>query len=250
MLVVGGVAAAAVATSGAARIRRVALAAALAVLLMAPATWAAQTLGHATNGTFPAGGPATAGFGGGAGRWRARRRPLRRAALRRIPRRARPPTAPAAPAGSGPGGTAQGTAPGGTTQGGSTGGGMGGPFGGNSNLTQALAYVRSHGGGTIGVSSQTGASNSIIASAADVAGIGGFSGRESEVSVQWLADAVRDGRIRWILTGGDGGFGGNDGRVGSSAIMAAVQKVGKEVDSVSGLYDLQGQADALLAAAS
>ena len=253
VLVVGGVAAAAVATSGAARIRRVALAAALAVLLMAPATWAAQTLGHATNGTFPAGGPATAGFGGGGpggggpGGGRFGGPPSNGST------QAGPPTngsTQAAPQGFGPGGTAQGTAPGGTTQGGSTGGGMGGPFGGNSNLTQALAYVRSHGGGTIGVSSQTGASNSIIASAADVAGIGGFSGRESEVSVQWLADAVRDGRIRWILTGGDGGFGGNDGRVGSSAIMAAVQKVGKEVDSVSGLYDLQGQADALLAAAS
>src|SRR5262245_24786803 len=64
VLVVTGVAAAAVAMSGAARIRRVALATALAVLLMAPATWAAQTLGHSTNGTFPAGGPATAGFGG------------------------------------------------------------------------------------------------------------------------------------------------------------------------------------------
>jgi hypothetical protein len=32
--------------------------------------------------------------------------------------------------------------------------------------------------------------------------------------------------------------------------MAAVEQVGRQVDSVSGLYDLQGQADALLAAAS
>jgi 4-amino-4-deoxy-L-arabinose transferase-like glycosyltransferase len=256
VLVVAGVATAAVATAGAARIRRVALATALAVLLMAPATWAAQTLGHATNGTFPAGGPASAGFGGGGpggGRFGG------------------PPSngSTQAPQGFGPGGTTQGTTPGGTTQsttpggttqsttpGGTTqsttpGGGMGGgPFGGNSNLTEAVSYVRSHGGGTIAVSSQTSASSPIISSGADVAALGGFSGRESEVSVQWLAEAVRDGRIRWVLTGGDGGFGGNDGRVGSSTVMAAVEKVGKEVDSVSGLYDLQGQADALLALAS
>ena len=43
--------------------------------------------------------------------------------------------------------------------------------------------------------------------------------------------------------------GGNDGRVGSSALMAIVAKVGKET-SVSGLYDLQGKAAAILAAAS
>jgi hypothetical protein len=115
VLVVAGVATAAVATAGAARIRRVALATALAVLLMAPATWAAQTLGHATNGTFPAGGPASAGFGGGgpgAGRFGG------------------PPTTGSTQAGP------QGFGPGGTT---------GGPFGGNSNLTEAVTYVRSHG---------------------------------------------------------------------------------------------------------
>jgi hypothetical protein len=83
-----------------------------------------------------------------------------------------------------------------------------------------------------------------------VAALGGFSGRESEVSVQWLAEAVRSGRIRWVLTGGDGGFGGQDGRVGASKVMAAVEQAGTEVNSVSGLYDLQGRADALLAAAS
>jgi 4-amino-4-deoxy-L-arabinose transferase-like glycosyltransferase len=230
VLVVAGVATAAVATAGAARIRRVALATALAVLLMAPATWAAQTLGHATNGTFPAGGPASAGIGGGGpggGRFGG------------------PPTNGSAQAGP------QGFGPGGTTPGGTFGGGgMGGPFGGNSNLTEAVTYVRSHGGGTIAVSSQTSASSPIISSGADVAALGGFSGRESEVSVQWLADAVRDGRIRWVLTGGDGGFGGNDGRVGASTVMAAVEQVGQQVDSVSGLYDLQGQADALLALAS
>jgi 4-amino-4-deoxy-L-arabinose transferase-like glycosyltransferase len=248
VLVVAGLAAAAGATVGAARIRRIALATAIAVLLMAPATWAAQTLGHATNGTFPAGGPATAGFGGGGpggGRFGG-------GGFGGPPSNGSTQAGPQGfgPGGTTQGGTTQGTTPGGTTQGTTPGGGMGGPFGGNSNLTEAVSYVRSHGGGTIAVSSQTGASSPIISSGADVAALGGFSGRESEVSVQWLAEAVRDGRIRWVLTGGNGGFGGNDGRVGSSTVMAAVEQVGKEVDSVSGLYDLQGQADALLALAS
>src|SRR4051812_20116180 len=48
-----------------ARVRGIALAVALGALLIAPATWAAQTLGHATSGTFPAGGPASQGMGFG-----------------------------------------------------------------------------------------------------------------------------------------------------------------------------------------
>ena len=44
----------------------------------------------------------------------------------------------------------------------------------------------------------------------------------------------------------------NDGRTGSSAVMAAVAKTGKKVKSFSGgvLYDLSGRADALSSAAS
>jgi hypothetical protein len=121
-------------------------------------------------------------------------------------------------------------------------------------------YVNAHGGGTIAVSSQTGAEAAIVSSGAKVAGIGGFSGRESEVSVQWLAQAVRSGQIRWVLVPGGpsgGGFRG-DTRAGSSKVMAAVAQVGRAVpssaygSSTSGssgtLYDLAGQADALLAA--
>ena len=48
-------------------LRAAVLAAALGLLLLAPASWAVQTLGHATNGTFPAGGPSQVGFGGGGG---------------------------------------------------------------------------------------------------------------------------------------------------------------------------------------
>jgi hypothetical protein len=100
------------------------------------------------------------------------------------------------------------------------------------------------------VSSQSGASAQIIASGAKVAGIGGFSGRESQVTVQWLAQQVASRKIRWVLVDGGGGMM-QDGRVGSSQVMAAVAKVGKQVSyggSSGTLYYLQGQASALLSA--
>jgi hypothetical protein len=123
-------------------------------------------------------------------------------------------------------------------------------FGGDSqSLTEALAYIKQHGGGTLGVSSQTGAAAQLISSNAGVAGLGGFSGRESEVSISWLADAVQQGRIRWVLTDGSGA-GFQDGRIGSSLVMDAVQKVGTQSSSVSGLYDLRGHADELRALAN
>ena len=66
LLVAGAVTAVAlVAVRG--RLRAAVLAAALGLLLLAPASWAVQTLGHSTTGTFPAGGPAQVGFGGGSG---------------------------------------------------------------------------------------------------------------------------------------------------------------------------------------
>ncbi len=75
LLVGGGIAAAvALAAGTGARARLAVLAAVFALLVFAPASWAVQTLGHATSGTFPAGGPASAssmggpgGFGGGRG---------------------------------------------------------------------------------------------------------------------------------------------------------------------------------------
>jgi 4-amino-4-deoxy-L-arabinose transferase-like glycosyltransferase len=181
-----------------ARIRTLVVATAIGVLLLAPATWAAQTLGHATSGTFPAGGPAAASFGGGGG-----------------------------------GGF------GGPPSGGRFGGG--GPFGGNSSaLTEAAAYVQSHGGGTIAVSSQQGATDAIINSNVNVAALGGFSGRESEVSISWLQQAVKDGRVRYVLVENEGGGLPNDARIGSRSVMAYAAQVGRKVLTINGaaLYDL------------
>jgi hypothetical protein len=118
-----------------------------------------------------------------------------------------------------------------------------------------VAYVRRNGGGPIATSSQSGAAGQIIASGADLAGLGGFSGRETQVSATWLAEAIRDGRIRWVVTGGGMGGppGAADGRVGSRSAMSLVQsscrRAPLSTSSGGGLYDCSGRATALLAAA-
>ena len=228
---------------------RPSLAAALGLLLLAPASWAVQTLGHATSGTFPAGGPAR--------RRLRRRRPGRGGPGGGFGGAPAPARARAPPAGSRRGSAARRPA-----RHRRRGGGAGRrhgrrrPFGGdNAGLTRPWPTRRQHGGGTIAVSSQSGAAASIIQSGADVAGIGGFSGRESQVTATWLADAVRSGHDPLGADERHGGFGGNDGRVGSSQVMAAVAQVGRKVTITSGsstttLYDLSGRADALAAAGS
>ncbi|HEX3279083.1 MAG TPA: glycosyltransferase family 39 protein, partial [Thermoleophilaceae bacterium] len=184
LIVVGGMAAVAIAMgpSLAREARWVAVATAMGVLLLAPGAWAFQTLGHATSGTFPAGGPASASFGGGGAG----------PGGRGFAGGGGPPGM--TQGGSAQGGFPPGLAQGGTSQGGTgpgfgPGAGGGVPFGGNNqSLTQALAYVEAHGGGTLAVSSQSGAAGQLISKGANVAAIGGFSGRESQVSISWLAD--------------------------------------------------------------
>jgi 4-amino-4-deoxy-L-arabinose transferase-like glycosyltransferase len=243
LVLVAVTAAAVLANPGGRRWRSGAIATALAVLLLAPASWAVQTLGHATNGTFPAGGPAdTSGFGGGRGGFGGMRGgpPSAGGAM------PAPPTGAPAGAGTGgfgaPGGAAAG---GGGAFGGAAGGG--GAFGGNSAaVTAAVAYANAHGGGTVAVSSQQGASTSIIQSGANVVAIGGFSGKESQVSISWFAQQVAAGKIRWVVADSSGGGMRNDGRTGSQDVMAAVAKTCKAITTSSGtIYDCQGSAAAL-----
>ncbi|WP_053227453.1 ArnT family glycosyltransferase [Solirubrobacter soli] len=198
------------------RVRRIVATAGVTVLLLAPASWSVQTLGHATSSTFPAGGPQSAQTMGGPGGGRG------------------------GIGGGGFGGTPPTGAPG-------AGGGMLG--GDTSSLTSALTYIKANGGGTLVISSQSGAANSIISSGADVAALGGFSGSETTVSIDWLADMVAQGKIRWIIVSSDGNTGMRDGRAGSTAAMNAAAQVGQAVSSVDGLYDLQGTAAALRALA-
>jgi hypothetical protein len=113
--------------------------------------------------------------------------------------------------------------------------------------TAVLNYAKAHGGGTIGVESQSSAATAILTNNANIAGLGGFSGRESSVSATWIAQEVRAGRLRWIV-GGDSGFGApGDTRTGSEAAFAIVQKVCPSV-TIDGtkLYDCAGRATAIL----
>ncbi|MGH2906793.1 MAG: ArnT family glycosyltransferase [Solirubrobacterales bacterium] len=289
MLAVAAPAAIAVATASERKWRNAALAVALGALLVAPAIWSVQTLGYATSSTFPSGGPqsATSGMGGPGGARMGRGMPQGGQMPQQVQPQTTQPVQPQTPAPNsgttnssglqtsttafnpgqqGFGGPPPGmngpppgmnggrmTPPG--TQGGSRGGGM---FGGQ-DLTAITTYTEAHGGGTIGVSSQSGASSAIIGGK-NVAGIGGFSGRESEVSVDWLADRIEAGGIRWIYTGGQMG-GMQDNRVGSKSVMSAVANACAPVSasalgssattssSSSNLYDCAGKANALRAAA-
>ncbi|HWT93824.1 MAG TPA: hypothetical protein VN238_12550, partial [Solirubrobacteraceae bacterium] len=126
-------------------------------------------------------------------------------------------------------------------------------FGGDSqSLAEAVAYAKAHGGGTVAASSQSGASRQLIEGDVDVAAIGGFSGRESQVTMGWLADRVAAGELRWFVTDGAGGGMMRDSRVGATDVLTTVANVCTPVTTSSGssasLYDCAGQADALRAA--
>ncbi len=256
------------AIEGAGRYRAIVVAAAMAALLAAPSAWAVQTVGHATSSTFPAGGPASAsiggpgggggpggfggghpgGLGGGAGG------------------RFGGGSGTASGSGGAPavgqlfqnpgqGGSALGGA-GGFGGGGGGFAGGGGAFGGDTaSLNAAVNYVRQHGGGEIGVSSQSTAAAAILDGHTNVAGLGGFSGRESSVSVSWIAMEVREGRLRWVIVDStQGSTLPGDTRTGSEAAMDVIAKTCRPV-TLSGngtngqMYDCQGRATAILQAA-
>jgi 4-amino-4-deoxy-L-arabinose transferase-like glycosyltransferase len=286
VIVLGVGAAVALAMRLSPRVRMVLVAVAVAALLAAPATWAAETLGHATSGTFPTGGPANAvslgsggpggrgGPGGGFGSGRFGRPPgLQGGAGFAPPSGGTVPGASSGqftPGGSTatnqatPGGstsTGQFT-PGGASTGqagpgafGAAGGGPAGFGGDNATLTAAIKYAKAHGGGTIGVSSQSSAAEAILSSNGDVAGLGGFSGRESSVTAKWIASEVAAGRLRWIIVDSNQGMRlPGDTRTGSQTAMDAVAKSCKAVtlktaNGTATMYDCSGRAAAILAAA-
>jgi 4-amino-4-deoxy-L-arabinose transferase-like glycosyltransferase len=231
-----------------ARTRALALGATTAALLIAPTIWAFDTLGHRTASTFPAGGPSAAN-----------------AAEASI----------AVPGGPGRGGPPPGfaTAPGGPLPPGSVRAlfatatppvGLGVDSGGQPTteptLVQVISYVRWHGGGTIAVVSQSIAANQIIYRHANIAGIGGFSGRESDPSVAWLAQEVSSGHLRWVVSPNIAGFGSKaDHRPGANAVLRAAERACTPVRvpataafvprNDAPLYDCAGRAQALEARA-
>ncbi len=226
------------------RVRLAVAGVALAALLAAPATWAAETLGHAENGTIPTGGAAGArGGSGGFGRPRGFAQGPRGFGSQGA---FRGPPGPNA-------GPPPGFAPSGGPRGFAGGAPAGGMFAGDSSsLTAAVRYARTHGGGTVGLESQSSAASLILSSNANVAGLGGFSGRESSVRVSWLASEVRSGHVRWILAGSEAGPRlGGDTRTGSQSAFSAVSKACRRVTLASAtMYDCQGRASAIMAAAA
>jgi 4-amino-4-deoxy-L-arabinose transferase-like glycosyltransferase len=269
------------------RWRLIAISASLATLSIAPAAWAVDTLGHATSSTFPAGGPQSAGTGfGGPGGFGGRSGFGGRggaaggggfprtggsnatasangiAGLFGSANRARGRAAagrgglPGGAGGFHGGGSFRGGGSfgGGFAGGGGFGAGAGGAFGGDQSLSPALSYIKAHGGGTLAVSSQSTAETAVIDKGAHVAGIGGFSGNESEVSASWLAQEIRSDKIRWVLDDSSGGgFGGiSGGRVGSRDAMQWVSEACRRATTVDGsvLYDCSGRAAQILAVAA
>jgi 4-amino-4-deoxy-L-arabinose transferase-like glycosyltransferase len=258
VIVVGAGSAIVLALRLAPRTRAVVVAVAVAALLAAPATWAAETLGHATSATFPTGGPANAaalgtgggpgggGFGGGVPRGQA----------------GGPPSGAGGGVarlgggfgGGAPGAAGRGFGSGVPGPGGASSGTGGGAFGGqDATLSAAIRYARAHGGGTIGVESQSSAAAAILSSHADVAGLGGFSGRESSVTASWLASEIRAGHLRWVLTSNQGMRLPGDTRAGSASALQAMQKscraVGLKTSSgTATMYDCSGRASAILQA--
>jgi hypothetical protein len=130
-------------------------------------------------------------------------------------------------------------------------------FGGDSaSLTAAEQYVSQHGGGEIGVSSQSTAATAILDGYTNVAGLGGFSGRESSVTASWIAMEVREGRLRWVIDDGTSQGAGlpGDSRTGSQAAIDVVAKTCPAVTLSSNgangrMYDCLGRSAAILQAA-
>jgi 4-amino-4-deoxy-L-arabinose transferase-like glycosyltransferase len=188
------------------RVRLAVLAVGCAALLAAPATYAAQTLSYATSSTFPTGGPGAPTSGTGS--------------LQSLFGQAGATTTRRGAGAAGRGGA---------------GAGAGGFGGSSSSLNAAAAWAEKHGGGTVGVESQSTAATAILAGHTNVAGIGGFSGKESSVTLAWIQQEVREGRLTYLLaesTGGGGGFA--DGRTGSATAIAAAEKSATKLTITSG----------------
>lgn len=163
-------------------LRRVGLVAALVAMLLTPAVWSTATAARATNnGVMPAAGPMERGGGGF-----------------EVFMNGQPP-----PNGRGNRGPM-----------------MGAPGGGRGELTdeqkRILDYAKENSGGaeiTLAVAgSAQAASPYIMGSDEVVIGMGGFSGADNAPSVDQLQEWVRDGKLKFVLSGGDRGGprGGRD----------------------------------------
>jgi 4-amino-4-deoxy-L-arabinose transferase-like glycosyltransferase len=205
------------------RIATAAVGVALVALLAAPTVWSATTFRSAVNGVFPGAGPNyISGSGGGFGL-----------------------------SGGPPGGGV------GFGRGGGQSLTPGGAGGGSSDLTAALDYVESHGATSrfgLVVSSEQEAATAVIAGE-PVAAMGGFTGRETVLTADYLARLIRNREARYFLLGSGGGFAGPRGSNNAAVstiesacrVVPASEWAGTAGSSRSTLYDCAGSADAILA---
>jgi hypothetical protein len=96
----------------------------------------------------------------------------------------------------------------------------------------------------------------ILASDGNVAGLGGFSGRESSVTASWLAMEIRSGRLRWLLVDSTQQLRlPGDTRAGSQNAVSIAEQVARKVTFTTAnattvtMYDLRGRASAIMKAA-
>ncbi|MCO6008221.1 glycosyltransferase family 39 protein [Actinoallomurus purpureus] len=177
----------------------------LAGSLAGPAAYATTTaFGGTGNGTNPTAGPATSGGMGGGPRMGGGS----------MPTGMKPPTGNA-PQGGAP---SSGSAPGGAPSGGAPSGGSasrgsasrGGP-GGDVSASLVSYLEKNQGGATwlVAVSSAQSASSIILQTGKPVIAMGGFTGSDPAMTVAKLKQYVTEGKLRYVLLGGDNRGGGN-----------------------------------------
>ncbi|MFF4774388.1 glycosyltransferase family 39 protein [Microtetraspora fusca] len=220
----------AAAVFGARRVAAAGLTAGLLAALAGPAAYAVTPLGARVNGTNPTAGPVTgrgAGFPGGPGggpgggfRGGFPGGPEQGTDDRLEGRYGGPSASDI------PGGPDFGGAPGGPDLGDALGGpGFGGGPGGRVDEAMTAYLERNQGGATwlVAVASAQSASSLILSTGRPVIAMGGFTGGDPAMTVAKLKEYAADGRLKYVLLGGEGP------RAGSSDVTAWVKANGTPV---------------------
>jgi 4-amino-4-deoxy-L-arabinose transferase-like glycosyltransferase len=189
-------------------------------VLAGPAAYSVTTVLHPVSGSLVAAGPAVAGGGMGGGTARS-----------------------GAPSGAAPTGTTRtapsGAPPSGTAPTGNAAGGPGTSTTVDSELVQYLLANRGSATYLVAASGSQSSASIILATGQPVITIGGFTGSDPAPTLEQFKQLVAEGKVRFLLAGGQGGGGGGQGA--SSSISSWAAQVGTTVTVGSTtLYDLSG----------
>jgi hypothetical protein len=188
----------------------IAIAATAVALFAGPASYSVANVGHALNGNNVLAGPSGVGGGGGPG-----------GGGRGLGGGTPPGAGSARPGAAGGGAPPPGVAGGGPG---------GGGFGGRASISSdMLRYLEAHQGSAKYLVAATGSQTTapiIIQTGKAVVTIGGFSGRDNSPTVAQLAQLVKSGELKYIVSSGNG------------TLDAWVQAHGTAVDGYDGLYEL------------